>query len=175
MFGSSWPIPVACRWADVIFMACVYSGVKRVLTRGVTWQVFCKRQELAILREHLASPPVFDGVRVAHLFSFLCRGFFWLSSSCVLCTQCCHFLCIVHSWLLLRFSIIFFINVDQFYGQWKHDFHKASTAICLLFESFLHFPTYVRTTAVHINWSLVACYKSKRYDQWIQHLLSRIK
>ena len=38
----------------------------------VTWRVLYKKQELLILREHLSSPPVFGGVRVAHLFSFLC-------------------------------------------------------------------------------------------------------
>ena len=31
-----------------------------------------KRQELFTCHEHLGSPPVFGGVRVAHLFSFLC-------------------------------------------------------------------------------------------------------
>ena len=30
-----------------------------------------QRQELLTLREHLGSPPVFGGVCVAHLFSFL--------------------------------------------------------------------------------------------------------
>jgi hypothetical protein len=32
---------------------------------------------------------------------------FCLSSYCVLCTQCCQFLWIVHSWLLFRFSLTF--------------------------------------------------------------------
>jgi hypothetical protein len=40
---------------------------------------------------------------IAHLFRFLCC----LSSSCVLCTQCCQCLWIVHSWLPLRFSLTF--------------------------------------------------------------------
>ena len=31
-----------------------------------------KKQVLLILREHLSSPPFFSGVRVAHLFNFLC-------------------------------------------------------------------------------------------------------
>jgi hypothetical protein len=35
-----------------------------------------QRQELLILREYLGSPPCFGGVRVAHLFNFLC---------CVIC------------------------------------------------------------------------------------------
>ena len=40
-------------------------------------EVSYKRQELPTLREHLGSLPIFDGVRVAHLFSFLCCGFFF--------------------------------------------------------------------------------------------------
>jgi len=36
------------------------------------------------------------GVRVADRFSFLC---FCLSSSCVLCAQCCQCLWIVYCWL----------------------------------------------------------------------------
>jgi hypothetical protein len=42
------------------------------------------------------------GVRVALLFSFLSCVLF-LSPSCVLCTQYCQFVWIVHSWLPLRF------------------------------------------------------------------------
>jgi hypothetical protein len=45
--------------------------------------------------------PVFVGVRVAHLFSFLCCVLF-LSSACVLYTQCCQLaqcLWIVHRFL----------------------------------------------------------------------------
>ena len=52
-----------------------YSGVKHVLVVRVTWWVSYKRQELLTLREHLCSPPVFSGVRVAHRFSFLCCVF----------------------------------------------------------------------------------------------------
>ena len=42
-----------------------------------------KMQELLTLREHLSSPSVFGGVRVTHLFTFLCCVLFCLSSSCV--------------------------------------------------------------------------------------------
>ena len=127
----------------------------------ITWRVSYEKQELLTLREHLSSPSVYDGVRVAHLWSFLCctimclyvlSSVLWcplrfphkndvrfvftssclqegscliyvicvclcigvyntycvvfllcLSSSCVLCTQCCQFPWIVHSWLPLRF------------------------------------------------------------------------
>ena len=84
-----------------------------------------KRQEpLTTLRGHLSSPTVFDGVRVTHFLSFLCCVFCFvslrpmscvpnvasisgLSSSHVLCTQCCQYLWIVHSWLFLPFSLTF--------------------------------------------------------------------
>jgi hypothetical protein len=38
----------------------------------VTRRVSYKKQELLTIREHLSSPLVFGGVRVAHLFSLLC-------------------------------------------------------------------------------------------------------
>ena len=38
----------------------------------VTKRVSYKKQELLTLREYLSSPPVFGGVRIGHLFSFLC-------------------------------------------------------------------------------------------------------
>jgi hypothetical protein len=40
-------------------------------------------------------------------FGFLYRLFTIYSLSCVLCTQCCQCLRIVHSWLSLRFSLLF--------------------------------------------------------------------
>jgi hypothetical protein len=43
--------------------------------------VSCKRQGLFTLCEHLGSRQVFGGVRVAHLFSFLC---------CIFCFVCLH-------------------------------------------------------------------------------------
>ena len=65
-----------------------------------------KKQKLFSIREHLDSPE-FGGFCIAHLSSFLCCLLFCLSLSCVLCTQCCQFLWIVHSWLPLRISITF--------------------------------------------------------------------
>jgi len=47
-----------------------------------------KRQGLLILHEHLGSHPGFDWACDAHPFSFL--FVFCLSSSCVLCAQCCY-------------------------------------------------------------------------------------
>ena len=91
----------------------VYSVVQHVLLIWVTWRVSCGRQELLAPLGRLGSPPVFSGVRVAHLFSFLCCVFcFCLSSSCVLSTQCCQFLWIFHIWLHFRFSLTFICNID---------------------------------------------------------------
>ena len=61
----------------------------------VTGRVSYKRQELLTLHPHLGSSLVLCGVRVAYLISFPCCIFF--SLSCVLCTQCCPCLWIVHS------------------------------------------------------------------------------
>jgi len=67
-----------------------------------------KMQELLTIREYLGSSPVFGGIRVAHLFSYLCCVFvICLSLSCVSCTQCCQCLWIIYSWFPLRFSLAF--------------------------------------------------------------------
>ena len=47
----------------------------------------------------------FGGVRVAHLFSFLCCLFCFVCLCFVSCAQCCMCMWIVHSWLTLRFSL----------------------------------------------------------------------
>ena len=92
MFGSSLS-PVVCGRVDVFFgYLCLftYSGIHPVLTIRVTWQVSYRWHGLLNVRGHLGSSPVFGTVRVALLFSFLCCVFvFCLSSSCVLCAQCC--------------------------------------------------------------------------------------
>ena len=71
---SSFP-PVVCRRVYVIFMLWLFanSGVQHVLTIRVKWWVSYKRQELLTRREHLGSPPVFDGFRLEQiqLYSFL--------------------------------------------------------------------------------------------------------
>ena len=61
-----------------------------------------KKQELLIVLERMSSYLVFGGVSVALLFSFLSCVLF-LSPSCVLCTQYCQFVWIVHYWLPTRF------------------------------------------------------------------------
>ena len=84
-----------------------HSNVQHVLTIWVTWWVSYKRQELLTPHESLGSPPVFDGVRIVHIFSFLlcCVFVFYLSSSWSLSAQRCHCLRIVHSLVTIRLSL----------------------------------------------------------------------
>ena len=76
MFGSSLPLVVWRRAYVLImlFVFVVYSGVLHVLTIWVTWQVSYKRQELLSFARTWVTP-VFGGVRIAYLCSFL-WGFF---------------------------------------------------------------------------------------------------
>jgi hypothetical protein len=41
---------------------------------------------------------------------------FCLSSSCIVCAQCCQYLWIVHSWLLIRFSLTY---IYKLFYQWN--------------------------------------------------------
>jgi len=64
-----------------------------------------KKQELLTLREHVGFHSVFDEVRVAHFFSFLCYVVFcFVCLRPVLCVQCCQCPWIVQSGLPLLFS-----------------------------------------------------------------------
>ena len=106
---------------DFLFWNCTDSVV-------VCFLNFSRKQELLTLHEYLGSPPVFDGVCVAHLFSFQCYVFLLcLSSSCVLCTQCCQFLWIVHSWLPLRFSLTFIAYSGLWLSVIRHIVPTLST------------------------------------------------
>ena len=114
----------------------------------------CKKQELLTLREHLGSPPVFGEVRVAH-FIFLCDVFvICLSSSCVLCAQCCQCLWIVHSRLPLRFSQMFI------YKKWSCLCHQTVIGIkVLLIKIHCIFEYYTRDyihvlIIRHIYWTI---------------------
>ena len=66
----------------------IYSAVLHMLTIWVTPRVFCGRKGLLSLRWRLGTPPFFGGVRVTHLFSFLC---------CVICLICLRPVCCVHN------------------------------------------------------------------------------
>ena len=112
-----------------------------------------KRQELLTLREHMGSPSVFGGARVARLYSFMCCGFFFvfflfvfvLSFVCrhdlteillkvalitICLTQCCQCLWTVHSWLPLRFSLRFI-----YCGKTSIGWRKCFKLTCLSLSS----------------------------------------
>ena len=71
--------------------------------------MYNKKHELVTLRQHMV-PPLFFVESVLLIFFVSCVvQCFCLSFSCVLCIQCCQWLCIVHSSLPLRFSITFIL------------------------------------------------------------------
>ena len=64
MFGSS--------VHHVLFYIFVFVCVLWCPTIWEKWRMSYKRHELLAIRRRLGLPPVFGGVRFAHLFSFLC-------------------------------------------------------------------------------------------------------
>jgi hypothetical protein len=73
-----WPLPPSI--AIKLDKLC-HRSLEVLRGRDRTSSFIYKQQGLPTLREHQNSPPVFGGVRVAHLFSFLCWPFMCL---CVL-------------------------------------------------------------------------------------------
>ena len=73
-------------------------------------------------------PRFSGGIRVAHLFRFLCCVFCFVFYSCDLCIQCFQCLLIAHSWLLLRFSLMFIFHI-----------HVVRSLGLLLLSCFHHF------------------------------------
>jgi len=65
----------------VSFVICVCLRIVMSNTLWVTWRVSYKRHELLILSEYPGSSQAFCGVRVAHLFSFVC----WVVFLCFFC------------------------------------------------------------------------------------------
>ena len=90
--------------------------------------------------EQMVSSPGFDWVQVTHLFSFLCVVLFVLSVF-VLCVQCCQCLWIVHSWLLLWFSMTFICI-------WVYD---CSVILHVKSDTFLIFSVSVAEIQLHIE------------------------
>jgi hypothetical protein len=115
---------VVCRRAHVLLcFLCVFahSDVQHfVLSNAFTFWVPCRdvRYDVRIKNMFGSSlPPVVGRMSRVLLTLFCvclrivvsntyrdCVVCFCVSSSCVLCTQCCQFLWIFHSWLPLRFS-----------------------------------------------------------------------
>ena len=88
---------------------------------------FCFSFYYPFYLKFLKWPPVFGVVGAVHLFSFLCCVFgFCLSSSCILCTQYCQCLLIVHSWLLLRISLTFL------YLDWERKTDNCVNILCFV-------------------------------------------
>ena len=92
---------------------------------------------------YLQSRPRTHAVLVIGLYEFLvrpvllvilvfCFALFYLSSSCVLCAQCCQRLWIVHSWLPLRFSLTFILLSSCRFGMFFRNFNNISVLSCCL-------------------------------------------
>ena len=52
-------------------MSTIVSLLRPIRRTCILSNLSYKRQELLIIREHMCSPPVFGGVSVAHIFSFM--------------------------------------------------------------------------------------------------------
>ena len=76
----------------------------------VTRRVPLGEQELLTLPEHLG---FLVGPCCSSLGSSVLCGLFCLSSSCVLCSQCCKILWMFHSGFLLRFSLAFIYKIHK--------------------------------------------------------------
>ena len=103
--------PVGCRRAHFLFMLIVFVYVWWCASRiddmsnmvGILWERW-----YTYLSLHLGLPQFLVGSMLL-IFLVFCAMFFLhcLSLSCVLCTQCCQWLCIVHSWFPIRFSLTY--------------------------------------------------------------------
>ena len=102
----------------------------------------------------MVHPGFIYGVRVVHLFRFLCCICLFLSlgffSSCVLYVQCGPSLWIVNSWLSLRFSLTFwetvYINNDMFcvcYKHWQLTYMSSNIKHYMVFST-TWLPIYIR-------------------------------
>ena len=76
------------------------------------------KQELLTLREHLSSPLVFGGIRVAHLFSFLYCLFCLCAVSCVPRVSLdCPFLILIAPSVFANVYIIYDMSWSSSYGS----------------------------------------------------------
>ena len=154
MFGSSWPTPVVCRWADFIFMAYVHSGVQHVLNWWVTWRVSWKRQELLILR----------ALRLLIFLGFCVVFFVW----CVFVQY------LVYPMLPVSLDCPFFIAPSVFFNFYLAEKTQLSQRfygyLSLVWKLVMFLYTCKRNCSSYQL--IVSCLLQ---DQWIQHLLHRIK
>ena len=101
-----------------LFYLClfVHSRVQHVFNIWVTWRCLIKDRNCLPLASTWVHRRFFVSSCYSSFFSFLnCVVFlFWLSSSCVLCTQCYRCLWTVHSSLPLRFLSRLFIATSSY-------------------------------------------------------------
>ena len=114
------------RWYDnaLILCVCVLTG-----QRSLLW-LYRIRLLWVLCDLYLGSPPVFWWARVANLFQFSVLCFlFTLSSSCVLCTQCCQFLWIVNVCLISVFSTVYSYSTRRTCVSWHGliPWHQSSS------------------------------------------------
>ena len=92
----------------------IFSSLRRLLPSSwihiwITRRVSYKKNELLSQREHLVHPwPLVVSLLLIYLVCCVFVCVFCSSLSRVLCAQCCQCLWIVHSWLILRFSLNFY-------------------------------------------------------------------
>jgi hypothetical protein len=95
-----------------------------------------KKQELLTLREHLSSLPVFGGVRVAHLFIFLCCVFVLFV----------FVLCLVYSMLPLSLDCPLLISPTVFSNVYLHQDCLSSNRSCCSCH-WIKLPIYIRESS----------------------------
>ena len=97
-------IPASSAYGIYISQLVRYSKACAQLSDCWTEQVSYKKQELLTVCEHMCSPRLFSGVRVAHRLRFLCCGFLFLFF-CFLCV------CFCFCFLFLFIFCLFFVFV----------------------------------------------------------------
>jgi hypothetical protein len=117
------------KYVDLFFPLSTQDFYRTLLYIWLTRLVSYKKQELLTINKNLGSPPVFDGVRVAHLFIF-----FSVLCFCVLLVSChvscvpnvasvsCHVSCLPNvasvSWLPIRVSLTFILTTSPTPLKW---------------------------------------------------------
>jgi hypothetical protein len=105
MFGSSLP-PVVCMFLCLF----AYCGFQSLLTMRVTWRCLIRSRNCLPFAGAFVHPRLWWGPCSSSFLFSVWYFLFGLSSSGVLCTQCCQFLWIVHFICTLRVSLTFVCN-----------------------------------------------------------------
>ena len=118
MFGSPLPPVVLGGLMSYLFYLCLFahSRVQHVFNIWITWRCLIRDRNCLPLASTWVHRRYFVSSCYSSFFSFLsCVVFlFWLSSSCVLCTQCYRCPWTVHSSLPLRFLSRLFIATSSY-------------------------------------------------------------